>query len=130
VIIAEGFCNRLTVPARMRDRVMRTTRFHMHLHKLSVLNGKTWVNMFAEMDALRDPEVVTVLYQLGICDHRGRLGSEADNIDHLDLLNRVFEQVQRVKFADIFPKGETNHNRIRDGLRRARVAAVNQTLGR
>jgi tRNA nucleotidyltransferase (CCA-adding enzyme) len=124
VKVARDFCDRLTVPAKMRDRVMRTTRFHMHMHKLDTLNPKTFVNMFMEMDAFRDPEVVLLLWAVGVCDHNGRLGSEDEPTEHLMKVRHVFSAVRAVKFANVFPDGQTNTQKIKDGMFKARVHAV------
>lgn len=124
VKVVEDFCNRLTVPAKMRDRVMKTTRYHMHMHKLDTLNPKTFVNMFMDMDAFRDPDVVAMLYWLGVHDERGRLGSENNDVTQLSRLLSVFHEVSQVKFARVFPNGETNTQRIKDGMFKARVQAV------
>lgn len=124
VPVVEQFCNRLTVPAKMRDRVMKTTRYHMHMHKLDTLNPKTWVHMFEDMDAFRDPVVVEVLYRVGINDARGRLGHDKTPIKHLVKVKKVFQAVRAVKFADVFPNGETNPSKIKDGMFKARVQAV------
>ena len=124
VLVTEIFCNRLTVPTKMRDRVMKTTRFHMAMHQLDVMNAKTFVKMFMEMDAFRDPEIVLLLWAVGVCDHNGRLGSEDEPTEHLMKVRQVFERVRQVKFADVFPKGETNTNKIKEGLFKARAQAV------
>jgi len=124
VKVAEDFCNRLTVPSKMRDRVMKTTRYHMHMHKLDTLNSKTWVHMFMDMDAFRDPEVVYLLWAVGVCDENGRLGSENASTEHLVKVVDVFTRVRNVKFVDVFPNGETNTQRIKDGMFKARVHAV------
>ena len=124
VKVAEDFCNRLTVPSKMRDRVMKTTRYHMHMHKLDTLNSKTWVHMFMDMDAFRDPEVVYLLWAVGVCDENGRLGSENASTEHLVKVVDVFTRVRNVKFTDVFPNGETNTQRIKDGMFKARVHAV------
>ena len=124
VPVAESFCNRLTVPSKMRDRVMRTTRFHMHMHKLDTLNPKTFVNMFMEMDAFRDPDVVLLLWAVGVCDHNGRLGSEDDPTEHLMKVRHVYDAARAVKFADVFPDGQNNTQKIKDGMYKARVQAV------
>ena len=124
VKVAETFCNRLTVPSKMRDRVMKTTRFHMHMHKLDTLNPKTWVKMFMDLDAFRDPDVVFLLWSVGVCDHNGRLGSENEDTDHLIKLLDVWNKVKSVKFADVFPNGEVSTHRIKDGMFKARVQAV------
>lgn len=124
VPVTESFCNRLTVPAKMRDRVMKTTRYHMAGHSLDKLNPKTFVKMFDDMGALNDPQTVNILYNVFICDERGRLGSETNGIDHCMVLLRKFEAYRSVKFVDVFPNGETNVNKIKDGMVRARIQAV------
>jgi tRNA nucleotidyltransferase (CCA-adding enzyme) len=123
VPIAEKFANRLTVPSKMRDRASKTTRYHMHMHKLDTLNSKTFVKMFEDMGAFNDPEVVELLVRVGECDERGRLGSEAVDVAHLQKLNEVFARVNNVRFADVFPKGETKVEAIKQGMYRARVHA-------
>ena len=125
VAVAESFCNRLSVPARKRNRVMKTTRFHMHCHKLGELNSKTWVKMFMEMDAFRDPDVVFLLWSVGVCDHNGRLGSENDDTDHLVKLLDVWNNVKSVKFDQVFSTPwPTDPVKIKDGMFKARVQAV------
>lgn len=124
VKVAQDFCNRLTAPAKMRDRVMKTTRYHMHMHKLDTLNPKTWVHMFEDMDAFRDPQVVEMLWMVGVFDERGRLGSEMNDVQSLYKVMDVFKRVAAVKFADVFPNGETNPTKIKDGMFKARVRAV------
>ena len=124
VKVAKDFCDRLTVPTKMRDRVMKTTRYHMHMHKLDTLNSKTWVNMFMDMDAFRDPEVVLLLWAVGVCDENGRLGSEDAPTEHLMKVRQVFERVRAVRFADVFPDGCHNTTKIKDGMFKARVQAV------
>lgn len=124
VKVVEDFSNRLCVPAKMRDRAMKATRYHMYLHKLDKINPKTYVKMFDDMGALNDTHSVTVLYCVGLCDERGRLGSENNKWDHLTQLTESFHAYQDVKFVDVFPDGETNGNKIKEGMRKARTAAV------
>lgn len=124
VPVVEEFCNRLKVPAKMRDAAMSATRYHMYMHKLRELNSKTFVKMFDDMGAKNDPRKVTVLYWVGICDHRGRLGSENEDPSHLGYLLNVWKAVQSVRFADVFPDGATSVNKIKEGMFRARVQAV------
>lgn len=124
VPIAESFCNRLTVPAVIRDRVKKSTRYHMRMHELEKLNPKTFINMFMDMSSWNDETTVDLLYWIGIVDERGRLGSEHVSIDHLQMLPKIWEKVRKVKFADVFPNGETNVDRIKEGLFKARVNAA------
>lgn len=124
VPVVEQFCNRLTVPTKMRDRVMKATRYHMHMNKLDTLNSKTFVRMFEDMDAFRDPVVVEVLYRVGVNDARGRLGHEDTAVADLVKVKNIFNAVRAVKFADVFPNGETDPSKIKDGMFRARVQAA------
>lgn len=124
VAVVEAFCNRLTVPSKMRDRAMKTTRYHMVGHNLQKLNPNTYVKMFDGMGILNDPGVLTNLLKVCVCDERGRLGSENNNIDHVFFLDIAGAAYSSVKFADVFPYGETSANKIKEGLRKARVAAV------
>ena len=124
VPVVEKFCNRLTVPARMRDQAMQTTRYHMHMHLLGELKSKTFVKMFMGLGAWRDAEMVDRLHRLGVSDTRGKLGHEADDVTALDLVQQVWAEVRKVTFADVFPEGETNPVRIKEGLYRARIRAA------
>jgi tRNA nucleotidyltransferase (CCA-adding enzyme) len=128
VAIAESFANRLTVPTKMRERAMKTTRYHMHMHKLNTLNPKTFVKMFEDMGAFNDPAVVDLLLRVGECDERGRLGSEDAEIAHLQKLKEVFDRINNVRFADVFPKGETKVEAIKQGMYRARAYAVSESI--
>jgi tRNA nucleotidyltransferase (CCA-adding enzyme) len=124
VPVVEAFADRLTVPAKMRDRAMKATRFHMNMHKLDDLTAKTFVKMFDEMGSLNDPETVNVLLRVGMCDERGRLGSENNPVDQLDVLLTKWEAFKSVKFNDVFPNGEKKVDKIKEGMKRARTQAV------
>lgn len=125
VPVVKEFCDRLTVPSKMRDRVAKTTRYHMHMHRLDQLNSKTWVHMFMDMDAFRDPEVVWLLWAVGVCDHNGRLGSENEPTDHLMKLMDVWYRVKQVRFDKVFSQPwPTEPTKIKDGMFKARVQAV------
>jgi tRNA nucleotidyltransferase (CCA-adding enzyme) len=128
VSLVSDFANRLTVPSKMRDRAMKATRYHMSMHKLNELNPKTFVKMFDDMGALNDPYSVNVLYFVGICDERGRLGSENNSVEHCWELITKFEAYRSVKFADVFPNGQTDVNKIKDGMFRARIKAISEVL--
>jgi tRNA nucleotidyltransferase (CCA-adding enzyme) len=126
VPVVENFCNRLTVPTKMRDRAMKACRYHMSMHKLDTLNPKTFVHMFMDMGSWNDPETIGVLYRVGVCDERGRLGSETNSLSELYMLYTVWDKVSSVKFADVFPNGETNPDKIKQGLLKARIAAASE----
>lgn len=124
VPIARDFLKRLKAPSQFVKHAEKVTRYHMAGHRLREMNPKTYVTMLDDMAILNDPEVVELLYRTFQCDTRGRLGSENDDISHLDLFLDVVNAYRSVKFADVFPGGETNPNRIKDGMFKARVQAI------
>ena len=126
VAIVEEFCNRNSVPTKVRDRCMKVCRYHMYMHKLLELNSKTIVKMFDDMGSLNDPRTVEFLHWLGVCDANGRKGYE--NESYLDEKNVLFDYwaaYQGVKFADVFPDGETSGEKIKQHMFKARIGAVN-----
>jgi len=128
VPIASDFLKRLKAPSHFINHAEKVTRYHMVGHRLHQMNPKTFVNMFDDMAVLNDPEVVELLYKTFQCDTRGRLGSENDDISHLDLFLDIANAYRSVKFADVFPGGETNVNKIKQGMFNARVNAVKSVM--
>lgn len=124
VPIVEKFCNRLSVPAKMRDRVMKTTRYHMMGHSLDKLSPKGWVKMFDGLGIKNDPKIVELLYNVFCADERGRLGSENNDISHLNIFLEKAKIYSTVKFSDVFPNGETNPEKIKEGMYRAKINAM------
>jgi tRNA nucleotidyltransferase (CCA-adding enzyme) len=125
VAVVKSFCDRLTVPSKMRDRVMKTTRYHMTGHKMNELSAKGWFKMFTEMDVLRDEPVVDLLHKVFVCDRRGRLGSENEDVSDLMKLFTKFEKFKSVRFDTVFDKPlPTDANKIKEGMMRARVNAM------
>lgn len=126
VALVELFCERFNLNHTLTRRLKSVTRYHMNMHRLSDMNAKTVVKMFDAMDAKRDKEVVYLLYRLGCCDQRGRLGSENEDVTRNTLLLTMFAAYDSVTFADVFPAGETNVNKITQGLYAARRHAVSR----
>jgi len=124
--LAWQFAQDLTVPANMQDLAAKATRYHMYMHKLDTLNPKTYVKMFDDMSALRNPTMVDVLHSVGVCDERGRLGCENNDYAHLVFLHRAFEAYKSVRFDRVFPNGETRGEVIREKMRQARTKAVSE----
>jgi hypothetical protein len=108
----------------MRDQVMHLTEYHMHMHLLGELKSRTFVKMYMGLGAWRDTEMVDRLHRLGVSDTRGKLGHENDDVSALGLVQKVWDAVKVVTFADVFPNGETKPEKIKEGLYRARIRAA------
>jgi tRNA nucleotidyltransferase (CCA-adding enzyme) len=124
VRIASDFLKRLKAPSHFIKHAEKVTRHHMAGHRLGQMNPKTFVKMFDDMNVLNDPESADLLYKTFQCDTRGRLGSENDDISHLDVFLNIVNAYRSVKFVDVFPNGETNANKIKEGMYHTRIKAV------
>ena len=124
VPVVEDFCKRLTVPSRMRETSVKVSRYHMYMHLMEELNNKTLVRMFMDAGAFNHPEFVDVLYRVGVCDTRGRKGAEESSVAALARLHVAWDAARATRFVDVFPEGETNVNKIKEGLYRARIRNV------
>jgi tRNA nucleotidyltransferase (CCA-adding enzyme) len=124
VPIVSNFLKRIKAPTKFVKHAEKITRYHMVGHRLHQMKPNTFVKMFDDMGILNDPESVDLLYKTFQCDTRGRLGSENDSIEQLDIFLDFVEAYRSVKFVDVFPNGETNANKIKQGMFNARVKAV------
>ena len=84
----------------------------------------TLVRMFMDAGAFNHPEFVDVLYRVGVCDTRGRKGAEESSVAVLARLHVAWDAARATRFVDVFPEGETNVNKIKEGLYRARIRNV------
>lgn len=132
VPLARDFLKRLAAPTSFIKHAEKVTQYHMAGHRLSQMNAKTFVKMFDDMGILNDPESVELLYRTFQCDARGRLGSEKDDISHLDIFLDIADAYKSVKFADVFPSGGPTGagagDKIKNAMHRARVAAVGKVM--
>lgn len=124
VPVVEAFCQRLTVPSRMRETAVKVSRYHMYMHLMDEINNKTLVRMFMDAGAFNHPEFVEVLYRVGVCDTRGRLGAEESPVASLSRLHVAWNAARATRFTDVFPDGETNVSKIKEGMYRARIKNV------
>ena len=121
-----AFCDRLKVPADLKKTAVLVCKFHMHMHQLNVMKATTFVKMFDAMDAWRNEAVVEDLVNLGMADHRGRLGFHNADVGQLFKLVHFHAAASSVKFADlgVAPPPATKPERVKDLFARARAAEV------
>ncbi len=124
VPVVEQFCFNYSVPARMRENAVKVSRYHMYMHLLEELNNKTLVRMFMDTGAFNHPDFIEVLYRVGVCDARGRLGAEESSVASLSRLHVAYDAARATRFVDVFPAGETNVTKIKEGMYRARIKNV------
>jgi tRNA nucleotidyltransferase (CCA-adding enzyme) len=127
VAVVKTFCDRIRVPAKIRDWCMKSCRYHMQGHNFDQLSGKGWTKMFDGMQIHNDPESVNILYHVFKCDARGRLGAETHDVSDKDFFLTQVEKYKAVKFANVFPNGESNVNKIIQGMYKARIQALGKS---
>ena len=122
VPLVRAFSDKYGVPDKLKELACFACKHHMMMHKLDQINPKTFVDIF---DSCRNQnEYIKVLYEVGVCDERGRKGSEFNNVDNLKDIFKYSNAYALVKFDNAFPNGETNVNKIKDGLRKKRIEAI------
>lgn len=123
VELVKNFSDKYSVPSELKNLAAFACRYHMYMHNLDALNSKTFVTVF---DSCRNRiEFVDVLYKVGVCDERGRKGSEENDVSGLTRLFNYYKAYASVKFENVFPMGEKNPEKIKDGMRKARITAIN-----
>lgn len=121
-LIKNLVADRLCVPTKMKESLVKVTRYHMSGHRLKEMNPKTLVKMFTH---IRHDKILDLLYALTVADGRGRLGSENEPYDDKDFYNVAWKAFKSVKFDDVFGgKKVTNPEAIKQGMYRAQVSAV------
>lgn len=121
VPLVQTFSDRLNVPSKIRDVAKLLTRYHMMGHQLTTVRPITVVRMFETMRAFHNSDIVKYLYDMFVSDSRGRLGSEEIDVTHLFKLFDMYEKAASVKFADVFPNGETDVNKIKTKIESERA---------
>ena len=123
--LVADFCDRYTVPAKMKERLMKATRFHMRGHDLDKLKPSTVVQMFDSLGVLNDPFMYELMFVLFDADNRGRWGSENELHPHLPLFVDYHRAYCSVKYSNVFkPEDKPSGEHIKQKLFQARVAAV------
>ena len=131
VAVVESLAKRMSVPSEMIKDAKLATRYHMHMHKLKDLNAKTIVGMLDQLGANHLHNTATsVLRMVGAADERGRLGSENNSLDFLNLFDDFVEAYRSVTFASVFGDSKVNHKLIQNAMTKARVKAVATAKGK
>ena len=115
----------MSVPSDYTKVAEFVCRYHMYGHDLKGKNPKTIAKMFDHMNASHDHSqwILNTLLTIFCADHRGRLGSEDETIDHIiDTFEKYRVAYRSVKFEDVFKDGKKET--IKDQMFKARVSAV------
>ncbi|MGH8519167.1 MAG: HD domain-containing protein, partial [Panacagrimonas sp.] len=106
VPLVRAFCERLRVPAAMRDLALAVTRDHLNVHRARELRPATLLELLERFDAFRKPARFELALQACECDARGRLGFEDAPYPQTDYL-RAAARAATVSNAAVMADGFT-----------------------
>ena len=123
VKLVEQLCARLRVPNELRDLAKLVAEFHDLIHTLPMLQPKTLVKLFDNIDAWRKPQRVRQIALTSEADVRGRTGFEACDYPQGRLLLEAWDVARAVSTKEVVAEGFQGIE-IREELTRRRIQAV------
>ncbi|HCF8064291.1 TPA: multifunctional CCA addition/repair protein [Klebsiella michiganensis] len=123
VKLVEQLCARLRVPNELRDLAKLVAEFHDLIHTLPILQPKTLVKLFDNIDAWRKPHRVRQIALTSEADVRGRTGFEACDYPQGRLLLEAWDVARSVSTKEVVAEGFQGVE-IREELTRRRIQAV------
>ncbi len=133
VPLVSDFADRVKVDRNTKKWAKLVCRYHMHMHKLTVMKPTTIVKMFDGLGAWNNHGIVDLLYKVGVADLRGKLGNEDERSGSRDLLKGFFAAASLVRFAEVTEGKDVSQwsgERIKDTMFRARAKAIAQWKAR
>lgn len=122
--LVRQFCERLRVPAALRDLALAVTREHLLVHRVHELRPVTLAALLERLDAFRKPDRFELALQACECDARGRLGFEDCAYPQTDYL-REAAHAATVSNAEVIADG-FDGPAIGEEIRRRRQAQLDR----
>ncbi|KEA53445.1 tRNA nucleotidyl transferase [Mangrovibacter sp. MFB070] len=123
VKLVARLCERYKVPVAIRDLAKLVAEFHDLIHTIQILQPKTLVKLFDNLDAWRKPERVEQLALTSEADARGRTGFESSDYPQGRLLRAAWQVARSVDSKAVVAAGFQGAS-IREELTRRRIQAV------
>lgn len=109
----EKFCSVMSVPTKIRNTAIKVTRYRFD--RLRKMTSSEVVQAFVELNLINDPSLFQVMWKVAY--------SYNDMDGFVMMMIHRLSAVREVTFDNVFPDGETDHIKIREGMMAARVAA-------
>ena len=119
----KALCERLKLPADIRDLAVIVCREHLNVHRLPELRDATVLDLLGRCDAFRRPERIAALALACEADARGRLGFGETAYPQGPELCRLHAAALAVNARDVVAPG-MDGPQIGQALARARAAAI------
>ena len=120
VPLVERFCERLRLPAEVRDLAVIHTREHLVVHRARELRPATLLELLERVDVARRPERFEQLLAACLCDARGRTGYEDCEYPQVAYLREAARAMLAVQARDLAGQGLTGEA-IGAALRKRRL---------
>lgn len=122
VDVINKMCDRLRIPNKYRNIAIKTSMYHLNIHKIQELNYKTLCNKLISLGAINNFNQFVEILQACKCDAQGRLGLEKvlypqydyaikcalvlQNIDYRKLANiydgdQLLQQIRKTRYAEL-----------------------------
>jgi tRNA nucleotidyltransferase (CCA-adding enzyme) len=128
VELARHVCDRLRVPADLRELALVTAAEHGNVHKCMSFGAAALVRLLERCDALRRPERFALLLQACEADARGRLGFEDSAYPQAGQLSAALDAALRVDAGAVAAEHAQAPQAIKQAVHDARVRAVAHAL--
>lgn len=100
VKLVRRMCERLPVPAAMRDLALLVAEFHGHVHRAFELRAATVLKVLERVDAFRRPERLEKFLLACEADSRGRTGYEDRHYGQAAFFRGAYRSASAVEPAD------------------------------
>ncbi|HUR39594.1 MAG TPA: multifunctional CCA addition/repair protein [Verrucomicrobiae bacterium] len=131
VPLVKQFCERLRVPAEMRDLAVIHTREHLIVHLAKQLRPETLLELLERVDLFRRPDRFERMLEACLCDARGRTGFEDCDYPQVAYLREAAQVVLAVPVPVADERGRKLEGAgIGIELKRLRLAALEQWVAR
>lgn len=126
----KALCERLKVPAELRELALIACREHLNVHRLAELRDATVFELLVRCDAFRRPERIPALARVCEADARGRGGNlSASPYPQGPELCRLHQAALAVHARDLMASGLAGPQ-LGQALAQARIAAIGRARAR
>ena len=121
--IIKIMCERLRIPAEIRDLALLVARYHGDVHRARALRSDTIIKMFDSCDLWRKPDRFELIMKACESDAHGRTGHESDDYPQAPYLLRCAKAAQAVNAGEI-ANSCPDKSQIAGKVREARIKVV------
>ena len=122
-------CQRLKVPNELRDIATYVAEYHGIAHRAFELKASTVLELFEAGDCFRQSKKLEGFLLACDADSKGRTGFENRPYKQLDYLSILFQAASSVVAKEVIAKlPEPTGPKIKEAIRRARIAAIQQAI--